>query len=240
MEILVISKEIMFDIDLVAFFTPYAYEPLLVYSFIIMFMTASSFGLPIPEEMTLVSAGLVAYMARNPDLFPPPVPGAEGVNLVLLCIICFIAVLGSDIFIFFIGKYFGKKLIRTKLFDKTIGQDRFNKVNKLFLKYSSWAPGIFRFTPGIRFPGHMSCGLMGIPLWKFVLVDGMAALLTVPTQVLLVAYYGEVILAKIKEFKIALLIILAVLGFIWLGNKVFKVWQAKKSKRLSKDSSNIS
>jgi len=112
--------------------------------------------------MTLVSAGLVAYMARNPSLYPPPTPDAEGVNLTVLSVVCFLAVLGSDILIYFLGRFFGKKIIRTKFFNNNIGQARFNKINKLFQKYSFWACGLFRFTPGIRFPGHMSCGLMGI------------------------------------------------------------------------------
>lgn len=211
----------MFEFDVLQFFAKYAYEPYYVYSFIVLFMTASSFGLPIPEEMTLVSAGIVAYMARNPDLYPPPFPGAEGVNLVLLCVICFIAVLGSDLLIYTIGKLFGKKLIKTEFFNNRIGHERFNKINQIFQKYSFWACGLFRFTPGVRFPGHMSCGMMGIPLWKFILVDGFAALISVPTQVLLVAYYGEVILDKIKEFKIVLAIIIGVLIVLWLGRKLF-------------------
>jgi len=159
--------------------------------------------------MTLVSAGLVAYMARNPSLYPPPTPDAEGVNLTVLSVVCFLAVLGSDILIYFLGRFFGKKIIRTKFFNNNIGQARFNKINKLFQKYSFWACGLFRFTPGIRFPGHMSCGLMGISLWKFVTIDGIAALVSVPTQVLLVAFYGDVILEQFKKFKLILLGIIA-------------------------------
>ena len=183
----------MFDFDIVTFFSGYAYQPTLVYSFIVLFMTASSFGLPIPEEMTLVSAGLVAYMAHHPDLFPPPYPGAHGVN-------------------------------------NSIGQKRFNKINKLFHKYSYWACGLFRFTPGIRFPGHMTCGLMGIPLWKFLLVDGMAALISVPTQVILVATYGEVILAKIKEFKLILAAIIAIVVIVWLVKYFLNVRQKRRER----------
>lgn len=218
----------MFDFDIVTFFSQYAYQPGLVYMFIVAFMTASSFGLPIPEEMTLVSAGLVAYMARNPDLFPPPYPGAEGVNLVVLCVICFFAVLGSDVLIYTLGRVFGKRLIRTELFNKTIGEKRFGKINKIFQKYSYWACGLFRFTPGVRFPGHMTCGLMGIPLWKFILVDGLAALVSVPTQVLLVAYYGEIILAKIKEFKLILLGAIVILIAIWLLKKLYHYIQRRR------------
>ena len=200
----------------------------LVYTFIVAFMTASSFGLPIPEEMTLVSAGLVAYMARNPADFPPPSSDAVGVNLVVLSIVCYVAVLGSDLFIYFLGKYFGQKIIRTKFFNNNIGQERFNKINKIFNKYSYWACGLFRFTPGIRFPGHMSCGLMGIPLWQFLLVDGIAALISVPTQVIAVAFYGEVILAKLREFKLILVAVIGALVLIYLLKRLYKYIQMKR------------
>jgi membrane protein DedA with SNARE-associated domain len=219
----------MLDFDLITFFAEYAYQPMFVYSFIILFMTASSFGLPIPEEMTLISAGLVAYMARNPLEYPPPFPGAEGVNLTLLAIICFLAVLGSDILIYSFGRVFGKKLIRTKFFNNTIGQARFNKINKIFQKYSYWACGLFRFTPGIRFPGHMICGLMGIPLWKFIMVDGIAALVSVPSQVLLVAFYGDVILEKFKEFKLILLGLIGLVILIWLGKRLYHFIQRRRA-----------
>lgn len=218
----------MTDLPIVEFFSQYAYQPYQVYGFIVLFMTASSFGLPIPEEMTLVSAGLVAYMAKHPDQFPPPYPGAEGVNLFILAVVCFVAVLGSDLIIYFLGKFFGRKIIKTKFFNNNIGQERFDKINKAFNKYSYWACGLFRFTPGVRFPGHMSCGLMGIPLWQFLLVDGTAALLSVPTQVILVANYGEIILAKIQEFKIALAIIIGIVVSIWLLKRLYHFVQKRR------------
>lgn len=216
--------------DVVAFLSGYAYEPFKVYGFIILFMTASSFGLPIPEEVTLVSAGLVAYMAGHPDKFPPPYPGAEGVNLIVLSLICFFAVLGSDVLIYFLGRTFGRRIVQSKFFNKNISQDRFNKINNVFNKYSHWACGLFRFTPGVRFPGHLSCGLMGVPLWKFILIDGLAALISVPTQVLLVAYYGEVILSKIREFKIALLWVVAALVLFFILKRVYQLFSTKKAR----------
>ncbi len=206
---------------LIQFFAGYAYEPTMVYSFICLFMTASSFGLPIPEEVTLISAGLVAYMARNPSEYPPPYPGAEGVNLVILSVVCFLAVLGSDIFVYSLGRFFGTKILASNFFKKKIGDDHLEKVDSWFQKYSSWVCGAFRFMPGIRFPGHLSCGMLKVPFWKFILIDGLAALVSVPTQVLVVAYYGEVILAKIREFKMYIGIGLVVLLLIFLIRKFF-------------------
>lgn len=220
----------MFNIDLIGFFAAHAYEPLQVYGFIVLFMTASSFGFPIPEEVVLVSAGLVAYMAGHPEAYPPPTPGAEGVNLLVLCAVCFFAVLGSDILIYFIGKIFGRRIVQSKFFNERVSQERFNKINNVFNKYSHWACGLFRFTPGVRFPGHLSCGLMGVPLWKFVLIDGCAALISVPTQVFLVSYYGEVILEKFKEFKLAVgAVLLAFLAF-WILKRLYQIFSTKKAR----------
>jgi membrane protein DedA with SNARE-associated domain len=82
-----------------------------------------------------------------------------------------------------------------------------------------WVCGIFRFTPGIRFPGHLSCGAMGVKWWQFLAVDGFAALVSVPTQVILVAFYGEIITSKFKEFKIILFSLLAIVAIVYFVRK---------------------
>lgn len=223
----------MFDIEfsqqaLMTFFSQYAYQPMYVYGFIVVFMLASSYGLPVPEELVLVSAGLVAYMAQVPDKFPPPYPGAEGVDVITLCIVCFFAVLFSDLQVYLIGKYFGGRIIKTKFFEKQVAGEGFNKINVFFQKYGGLACGIFRFTPGLRFPGHLSCGLLGIPLWKFLAIDIVAAGLSVPTQVYFVATYGEIILDKMAEFKMYVLAVLAVAAVVWLVRKIYLKKIAKK------------
>lgn len=217
----------MFDIDLsqqglMTFFSEYAYQPGMVYTFIVLFMLASSFGFPVPEELVLVSTGLIAYMATHPDKFPPPYPGAEGINVVTACIVSFLAVFCSDLLVYLIGKFFGGKIIKTKFFQKSVAGSGFDKINAFFQKYGGWAVGVFRFTPGLRFPGHLSCGLLGIPVWKFILIDTLAAGFSVPTQVYFVAKYGEIILEKLNTFKMYLGGAILILAIVWLGKKV---WQ---------------
>lgn len=209
------------ETGLIQFFSQYAYEPAYVYTFIICFMFGSSFGLPIPEELTLISAGLVAYMARNPDLYPPPYPEAEGVNTLTLCLVSFLAVFLSDVIVYLIGKIFGGRIIKTKFFQKQVAGSGFDRINSWFQKYGGWACGIFRFTPGLRFPGHLSCGLLGIPMWKFCAVDGLAALLSVPTQVYFVATYGGEVLKHLKEFKFVVMGVMAAALVIYLIRKVY-------------------
>jgi membrane protein DedA with SNARE-associated domain len=222
----VINISYMLDIDfgpqgLMNFFAQYAYQPTYVYGFITLFMFASSFGFPIPEELVLISAGLVAYMAQHPDKFVPPFPGAEGVDVVTLCIVCFLAVFISDFVVFLIGKFFGGRIIKTRFFQRQVAGKGFDRINSWFQKYGGWACGIFRFTPGLRFPGHLSCGLLGIPAWKFVSIDGFAALISVPTQVYFVSKYGEVILQKLSEFKKYVSIVVLIIFAVWLIRKIY-------------------
>jgi hypothetical protein len=54
------------------------------------------------------------------------------------------------------------------------------------------------------------------------LIDGFAALISVPTQVYIVSKYGEVILDKLAEFKMIVLSIAGVLFVVWLVKKVYQ------------------
>lgn len=196
--------------QIISFLSSYAYDPVMVYSFIILILTASSFGLPIPEEITLISAGVIGYFALNPDLYPPPSPDMKPLNVWTLSIVCLFAVFFSDLLIYWIGRIGGVKIQKSKRFAPLVASNLYNKAVLLTKKYGALMAGAFRFTPGLRFPGHLACGALGVSHLKFWLSDGLAALLTVPTQVLLVAYYGEEILAYFKQFKIVILIILSV------------------------------
>jgi membrane protein DedA with SNARE-associated domain len=89
---------------------------------------------------------------------------------------------------------------------------------------------VFRFTPALRFPGHFACGATGIKYSTFILVDGTAALLTVPTQVLLMAYFGEKVLSLLKDIKIVLLTIVGVIVLVFIAKRL---WARRKSAQAS-------
>ncbi len=220
--------------EILQWFGQYAYEPELVYGAVICLMIASSFGFPVPEEVTLVSLGLVTYMARHPDLFPPPYAGAEGVQAISAAIVAFLAVFFSDFLVFYLGRKFGGRITGSARFQKMMKPSVRDRIQSWTEKYGALACGIFRFTPGLRFPGHLACGLIGIPTWKFALVDGTAALLSVPTQVLILAYYGDTILDYLKQFKIALGVILAVIvAIVLIRNQILARRTAKDSNALT-------
>lgn len=204
----------------------YAYSPWLVYGAICGFMLLSAFGLPIPEEVVLVSAGFVGYMSLNPATFPPPYPGAQSVNVYILSAVAFFAVMGADYLIYHLGRHFGPKLFKMRFFSRMVSDDALTKIQRWTKRYGYWAVFIFRFTPGVRFPGHLMCGAMGLSPWRFIGVDALAAGISVPTQVLLVSFYGEYILQYLSRFKIALFSVMGAALVIFI---VYKFVQKRKT-----------
>ena len=194
------------------FFAHYAYSPFLVYGAIVAFMMASAFGLPLPEEVVLISAGLIGDKAMHPDIFPPPYPGATSVNVYVLAAVSLLAVMGSDYLIFWLGKTFGPRLLQIPFFRRLISARSAGRIGKWVNGYGYWTVIMFRFTPGIRFPGHLMCGAMGLSPARFIAVDFIAATLTVPTQVLLMCFYGQQILEQLKRYKLMAIAALAVVA----------------------------
>lgn len=214
------------DTAIMTFFAQYAHSPLLIYSIVATMMFLSSFGLPLPEEVTIVALGLMVHMGKYPDQYPPP-PGitVQPLNLYTAMAVCFFSIMISDTIVYWVGRKFGASPFVHKLFRKFLGEHSLEKSRTMIHKHRFLVPAIFRFTPGVRFPGHLSCGMMGISIWTFLAADGLAALISVPTQVYLFATYGEVILSTIKQIKhyalIIALVAVAVFVVIKLKQKIF-------------------
>lgn len=192
-----------------------AHSPALVFSLLFLIMFASSFGLPLPEEVTLLTLGFLVWLGNNPD----PTTGVmapNGINIHMAAWLAFVAVLSSDILVFELGRKFGDRILKLPVLNKLAQPALLQKVNRWMERWGFWAAGIFRFTPGIRFPGHLSCGMLGVPRHKFILVDGFAALISVPTQIYLVGNFGKDIIDLVKKYQpwaIALLLILVVFHY---------------------------
>ena len=209
------------DASIMQFFAQYAHSPALIYSIVAGMMFLSSFGLPLPEEVTILALGLMVHMGKYPDQYPPPAGViSQPLNVYTAMAVCFFSIMISDFIVYYIGKKFGASPLVHKLFRRFLGENSLERSRTMIHKHRFLVPAIFRFTPGIRFPGHLSCGMMGISAFTFLLADGLAALVSVPTQVYVFAKYGEVILSTIKQIKhYALIIVLVLLG-IYLVHKL--------------------
>lgn len=219
--------------SLLQFLTASAYDPLAFYGIIILIMTLATFGLPISEEVVIISAALVTYMGAHPEIYPPPLFAIENaqnpVRSSTTALVCFLAVFLSDLLVYMIGFIFRGKIINHSIIKKTISQKRKEKINLWISRYGYFVSGIFRFTPGLRFIGYLTCGVVRIPIHKFILINGGVALLVVPSQVFIISIYGETIISNFKPLATLLAGILFVFIIAIISTHTYKPIKNKKN-----------
>jgi membrane protein DedA with SNARE-associated domain len=180
-------------------------------------------GLPIPEDISLISAGYMAHRGV--------------VNVHTAFFVSFGAVLGGDAIAFWMGRHFGRRLLAWKPMHRLFNVRKQLRVKAYFRKYGSKVIFIGRFLPGLRFSIFVSAGTLGVRPAVFLLFDTMAALLSVPLLVYLAWGFGEKIdhviaWARRSEYGILALagggvLILAVK--LLRGRRLRRVEQVEKS-----------
>lgn len=207
----------------------YAYEPVFIYLLVFGMMIASGFGFPLPEEVTIVSVGILAYMGAHPEDFPPPYEGARAIQGYEAAIVTLLAVVFADILVFYLGRRFGRPLLQRPRIREMFGEKVMARVNSWMAKYGIFAAFIFRFTPGLRFPAHIAMGASQFPMWQFALMDGMAAMISVPTQILLIYHYGEQILDLFQRFKLVVAGAVVLLVIYLLVKKIYTLFRVRSA-----------
>ena len=208
-----------------------SHSQFLVFLFIFLVMYASSFGLPFPEEVTLLTLGFLVYISNNPDPAITEVT-PDPINIHLAAALAFLAVLSSDVLVYELGRKFGRRIIALPLLRNYAKPELMQSVEKWMQRWGYWSCGVFRFTPGVRFPGHLSCGMLGVTRTQFIAIDGIAALVSVPTQIYAVGLYGKEIIDAIKRYQPWLILgLLVAMAFVY-RKQIFDL-VTRKTKRAS-------
>jgi membrane protein DedA with SNARE-associated domain len=123
-------------------------------------------GLPVPEDIVLVVAGVLGVM--------------DGRSWIDISVVMYAGVMIGDSTIFLAGRFFGGKLRNAPRFQRYFPVVKQAKVERLFDRYHSLVLFFGRFLPGLRAPIFFTAGSMKVGYWKFFFFDGLAALVSVP------------------------------------------------------------
>ena len=180
--------------NLVDFFTGYGYWA--VFAVLLL----CGFGVPVPEDITLVAGGVISSLACD----------AEGPfwKTFSLChqvhIMFFVSMAGvliGDSIVFFMGRIYGERLFKVRFFSRLVTPARYEMVQQKFARYGGWVIFAGRFMPGLRAPIFAVSGMTRqVSYLKFLLIDGMAALISVPIWVYL-GFWGELQLRDLAALE---------------------------------------
>lgn len=144
---------------------------------IIFVLLASGFGLPIPEDIPLLVTGYLCSF--NPDHLWTMIP------------LTFAAVLGSDCCVYWMGRHFGHHVPRLPLLRRFLDEKHLARAQRAYHDHGGKTLFIARFLPGLRAASFFTAGAFKIPFWKLLVFDGSAALISVPSLVLLGFFFAN-------------------------------------------------
>lgn len=176
-----------------------------VYRYFAIFvaLTAAGFGVPVPEELTIVLGGYLTAVGQ--------------LELVPALLVCYAGVLSGDLVTYTIGRFFGSRFLRSRYAEWVISRKRLEQVQYYFRGYGPYYLFGARQVPGLRFPSFFTAGMLEMRLSRFLLFDGLAALISMPVVFSIAYYFGprlrEAINLILEIQHISFLTGLSLLGF---------------------------
>lgn len=186
-----------------AFFVEYGYAA------VFFVLVICGFGVPIPEDLTLVTGGVISGMGyTNPHM---------------MFAVGMLGVLVGDGVMFAAGRIWGQKILRFKPIARIMTPKRYEQVQEKFDKYGNRVLFVARFLPGLRTAVFVTAGISRkVSYLRFIIMDGLAALISVPIWIYLGEYGAHNIdwlMAKMHSLQSGIFVILgigaAVVAWIW-------------------------
>jgi membrane protein DedA with SNARE-associated domain len=168
---------------------------------------ACGLGLPLPEDIPLIISGALI---------------AKGHMTWLIAGICaWSGIIGGDCVLYHFGKKFGLEITtRVPFVGKHVTRERIEQVEQLFERYGIGVVAIGRLFAGVRGAMVVAAGAIRYNFIKFVIADGIAALISGGLFMLLGWWLGNNLTKeRIHQFKEWFLIggvVLAVLFVAWI------------------------
>jgi len=172
---------------------------------------ACGLGLPLPEDVALITGGYLAGKG-------PPI----GVgSLPLMILVGLAGILIGDSIIFKAGATYGEALLQTRL-GRHIPGERVERIIGLFERHGPKFIMMARFLPGVRAVTYFVAGTTGVPYWKFLLYDGIAACASAPGWVLLGYWAGKNRMLRkawqyAKEVQIGVIGVILAIIILWVA-----------------------
>ena len=182
------------------------------YIAIALVLFLAGLGVPIPEDIPLIYGGVLS--------------GQGHMNVYIHFAVSMTFILVGDLSLYLIGRRLAAKRLQKNAqsaltptddaldaltptrWERLASPERLAKVQGYFNKYGSWSVFLGRFVAGVRGAVFLTAGMGGFPLWRFLLLDGLAALISVPLWIALGYWAGarwELLLEQAKTYQLYLL-----------------------------------
>ena len=179
----------------------------LSYAGVLLVLLLGSIGLPIPEEVPIVTAGILSH--------------EQVMRWWLALPTCITGVLCGDLLLYAAGRRWGERVLERPLLRRLVDRDRLEHIRAAYRRRGALIVFVARHVIGLRAVAFLGAGIVGLPFWKFLLADGIAIAYGVPlnfTIAFLFSRHLHAILAEVHRVErwLALAGLLASAGWLYI------------------------
>ena len=125
---------------------------------------ACGLGLPLPEDVPLLIAGF--FCAK------------DTMSLPIAAVAAWCGIIGGDLMLYHFGKRYGLEVTRVRFIGRHVTPERIRHAEVLFERYGVWVVAVGRLFAGVRGAMVIAAGALRFNLLKFIIADGLAALVS--------------------------------------------------------------
>jgi membrane protein DedA with SNARE-associated domain len=163
------------------------------YQGIFFALVAAGCGLPIPEELPVLTAGVMVGH------------GEAGLKWYYMLPTVMAGVVVGDSVLYFVGRIWGRRILDIGFIRRNfIPLDKQEKIEKNFAERGIWVLLGARLLPGIRAPVFLMAGVLRVPVGRFILADALYAIPLVNIMFWLAYFLTDQVMEifkKIDEYR---------------------------------------
>ena len=151
--------------------------------FIVLFI--AGLGVPIPEELPIITAGVLSHQLVLRWWIALPV--------------CFVGVLSGDIALYWVGHHWGERVLGWRPVRWVLSPAREEQLKASYRNHGIKIVFTARHVMGLRAAAFLTAGIARIPFLKFLAADGIAALVSVPFGFFLAYLFADQVEQVFKD-----------------------------------------
>jgi membrane protein DedA with SNARE-associated domain len=172
-------------------------------------------GFPLPEEVPIVTAGVLAH---------------EGVVRWWLALaLCIAGVLTGDLTLYWTGRHWGRRALELPWVGRFLDAKRRDTLEASYRRHGMLIVFGARHVMGLRAAAFVTAGVVRLPFWKFLLADGAAVAYGIPLNFGIAYFFTahlRIILNDVRRVESWLVLLLLVAGAAWFG---YAAWRRSRA-----------
>jgi membrane protein DedA with SNARE-associated domain len=189
---------------------------------IVLFLTLTGIGLPVPEEVPIVAAGVASRAGALQWYYALPA--------------CMAGALLGDSLMYAIGRFFGARILKEHpWWSGFLTPERERTIENLLRKHGIKAFFVARFLVGLRSPFYLTAGILKVKYRWFLLADFICASIVIGGFFGLSYLFGDRITGLIQSATRGFTAITITVGLVALAVIAFFSFRQRRIRMLDQD-----